>query len=93
MRTIEKRNIRVTRSNAEVFHDYVKAHLWMGKPLEAGAVRIDCPKDFSSILNICEMILDKKEFGLIEKEFKKMNESVKKSFPLTIFNKSGKLRA
>ena len=39
------------------------------------------------------MILDKKEFALIEKEFKKMNESVKKAFPPTIFNKSGKLRA
>ena len=93
MKTIEKSKIRVIRSNAEVFHDYVQAHLWARRPLPTRAGKIDSIKDFADICFICEMIMTKKPTDLIENKFNGLDTDVRKAFPLTIFNRNGKLRS
>ena len=78
-------------NNVELFHDYVKAHLWANKPLKIKSLIIKSKKDLSDILRICEMIMDKKEARSIETEYEKLDMVIRKAFPTSIFDRKRKL--
>jgi|APGre2960657505_1045072.scaffolds.fasta_scaffold564133_1 hypothetical protein len=84
---------RVVRASANVFYEYVKAHLWAKRSLKVRSGEISSIREFSDILRICEMIIEKKQSNLIEDEYGKLETHLKDSFPSTIFNRDGKLRS
>ena len=89
----KRRGRQSVRASAGVFHEYVKAHLWAKKRLKVRSGEISSIGDFSDILRICEMIIEKKQPNLIEDEYGKLETHIKDSFPSTIFNRDGKLRS